>query len=357
MSLFAGKNKPLVGVDIGPSYIKVVELSRSVSRGEDTYRLDRFGIGAVPAGSLEGHRVVKPADLGAALQSLLKSSGIKAKRAAVAVSGSSVITKTLSLPAGMSDRELEALVQIEADQYIPYSLDEVRIDFEVLGPTRGSAENVDILLAASHSANVEERVSVANSAGLEAAVVDVEAFALQNACEQLSDECVTEEGGAVALVDIGAMTTSVVVIQDGQVVYTREQNIGGARLSEDIQHRYGLDPAEAEEAKRSGELPDDYSPTVLLPFVELLAQDIKGALQFYSAAGSGADVSKLFITGGSAVLPELGTRVAEETGVPTRLFNPMTNMTLASAVRAHNLEEQAPALAVACGLALRRYDA
>lgn len=357
MSLFAGKQKPLVGIDIGPSYIKVVELSRTLSRGVDSYRLDKFGLGPVPAGALEGHRVAKPGELGAALQDLLKRSGIKAKRAAVAVSGSSVITKTLSLPAGMSDRELEALVQLEADQYIPYSLDEVKIDFEVLGPTRGSAENVDILLAASHSANVEERVSVVRSAGVEPVVVDVEAFALQNACEQLTEDCAVNDGTAVAIVDVGAFTTSVIVIQGGQVVYTREQNIGGARLSEDIQHRYGLGPDQAEEAKHSGELPDDYTTTVLEPFVELLAQDIRGALQFYSAAGSGEDVSKLFVTGGGAVLPDLGTRVSEETGVPARLFNPLANMSLASQVRVDRLKEVAPSLAVACGLALRRFDA
>ena len=358
MSLFSGHQKALVGVDIGPSSIKLVELAHTSSRGVGAYRLERFGVGDVPAGAVDGRHVADADALAAALKQALKGAGIKAKRAAAAVAGSSVITKTLSLPAGMGERELEALVQLEADQYIPYTLEEVKIDFEVLGPSRNSAENVDVLLAASHSENVDERIKVLRIAGLEPVVVDVEAFAIANACEHLSGEWPpASEEVAVAIADVGAFTTSVIVVQQGRVVYTREQNIGGQRLTEDIQNRYGMDAAAAESAKRAGGLPEDYVEFIRRPFLEMLAQEIRGALQFYHAAGTGEDVSRLFLTGGASASPELARLVSQHAGVPAKLFNPFGNMEMAPSIHVNKLKELAPSLAVACGLAMRRFDA
>ena len=252
---------------------------------------------------------------------------------------------------------MEALVQLEADQYIPYSLDEVKIDFEVLGPTSGTTENVDVLLAACHSEIVEERVSVLRAAGLEPAVVDVEAFAIENACENLADEWNAVGPEAVAIADIGAHTTSVIVVQNGRVIYTREQNIGGARLTEDIQHRYHYEPEQAEAAKRDGNLPENYEAQVQAPFLDAVAQEIRGALQFYHAAGSGEDVGAVWLVGGCAAAPDLARMVSQYAGVPARVFNPFANLRMAPQVEASRLKEAAPSLAVACGLALRRFDA
>ncbi len=357
MSLFSGQLKPLVGVDIGPSVIKMVELAHTSSRGVGAYRLERFGVGNVPDGAVDGRKVVDAEALAGAIKQTLKNAGIKAKRAAAAVAGSSVITKTLSLPAGMGHRELEALVQLEADQYIPYTLEEVKIDFEVLGPSRNATENVDVLLAASHSENVDERVKVIRASGLEPVVIDVEAFAIANACEHLSGEWpAADEEVAVAIADVGAYSTTVIVVQQGRVVYTREQNIGGNRLSEDIQHRYGMSSDEAEVAKRSGDLPDDYSEFIRRPFLEMLAQEIRGALQFYHAAGTGADVNRLFLTGGAAAMPELARLVSQHADIPAKVFNPFGYMEMAPSVHVNKLKDMAPSLAVACGLAMRRFD-
>jgi type IV pilus assembly protein PilM len=357
MSLFSAKQKPLVGVDIGQSSIKIVELSRSGGRGAGHFRLERFGIGSVPAGVIDGRHVTDSAALGNALKATLKAAGFKAKRAAVAVAGSSVISTTLTLPAGLGEREMEALVQLEADQYIPYSLEEVKIDFEVLGPTANAADNVDVLLAACHSENVDERVAVLRAAALEPAVVDVEAFAIENACERLSDDWpAATDVEAIAVADIGAYTTSVIVVQSGRVVYTREQNIGGARLTEDIQHRYGMDAAGAEEAKLTGALPDGYAEQVRQPFIEAMAQEIRGALQFYHAAGTGEDVSRVWLTGGGAALADIARIVSRQTGVAAKVFNPFVNVELSAQVPVNRLKEAAPALAVACGLALRSFD-
>ena len=234
----------------------------------------------------------------------------------------------------------------------------MKIDFEVLGPSRHSAENVDVLLAASHSENVDERIKVLRIAGLEPVVVDVEAFAIANACEHLSGEWPpAKEEVAVAIADVGAYTTSVIVVQQGRVVYTREQNIGGQRLTEDIQNRYGMDAAAAENAKRAGGLPEDYVEFIRRPFLEMLAQEIRGALQFYHAAGTGEDVSRLFLTGGASSIPELARLVSQHAGVPAKLFNPFGNMEMAPSIHVNKLKELAPSLAVACGLAMRRFDA
>ena len=358
MSLFSGQQKPLVGVDIGPSGIKLVELAHTSSRGMGAYRLERFGVGSAPPGAVDGRHVSDAGALADALKQALKDAGIRAKRAAAAVAGSSVISKTLSLPAGVGERELEALVQLEADQYIPYTLEEVNIDYEVLGPTRNAEDNVDVLLAASHSENVDERVNVLKAAGLEPVVVDVEAFALANACEHLSgDWPAADQEVAVAIADVGAYSTSVIVVQQGRVIYTREQNIGGNRLTEDIQNRYGMAPEEAEAAKQAGGLPEDYVEFIRRPFLEVLSQEIRGALQFYHAAGTGEDVSRLFLTGGASGIPELARLVSQHSGVPAKLFNPFGNMEMAPSVHVNRLKELAPSLAVACGLAMRRFDA
>lgn len=358
MSLFSAKQKPLVGIDIGQSSIKIVELSRSTGRGAGHFRLERFGIGPVPAGVVDGRHITDATALGNALRATMKAAGFKAKRAAVAVAGSSVISKTLTLPAGLGEREMEALVQLEADQYIPYSLEEVKIDFEVLGPTPNAAENVDVLLAACHSENVDDRVAVLRAAALEPAVVDVEAFAIENACEYLSDDWPTPmDPEAIAVADIGAYTTSVIVVQAGRVVYTREQNIGGARLTEDIQHRYGMDAAQAEEAKLTGSLPEGYAEQIREPFIESIAQEIRAALQFYHAAGTGEDVNRIWLTGGGAGLPDIARVVSRQTGVAAKVFNPFAHVEFSAQVPVNRLKETAPALAVACGLALRRFDA
>lgn len=353
MSLFSEKSKPLVGIDVGPSTIKVLELTRT-SNG---YRLERCAKGLVPEGLVDGRRILKPKELGGFLKEMLKAARIKAKHAGVAVASSSVITKVLTMPAGMADRELEAMVQLEADQYIPYALEEVKIDFEVLGPSSTAPDSIDVLLAASHSENVDELVAAVSAAGIEPVFVDVESFAFQNACEVFSANWPAKDTQAsVALVDVGAYSTSVIVIQDGHVVYARDQNIGGARLTEDIEAAYGLEPGQAEQAKISGALPDDYAERVQAPFVESLAQEIRNALQFYYSAGAGEEVNQVFIAGGAAVLPGIVSAM-QSAGVAAEVFNPFDRMELAPRTKSADILASAPAYAVACGLALRGLEA
>ena len=357
MSFFSKTPKPLVGVDLGPSTIKVVELGRVGTGGAATWRLERYGMSAMVRSGKSGGGKLDAAAVGKALESTMRAAGIKAKRAATAVAGASVITKVIALPEGLSERELEALVQLEADQYIPYPLDEVKLDYQILGPSAGGVSTVDVLLAASHSEIVDDRAAILQAAGLEPACVDAESFAIQNAYEQLIE---TPEPGVdkavTAIVDIGATGMSVMVLHEGRIVYDREQNIGGDRLTDDIAARYRLDRGEAEMRKRSGELPDDYGRTVLQPFIDSVATEIRGALNFYLAAGTGPEVTQLLIAGGSSLLPGLLEAVSRQTEVEARYFNPLARVAIAPRIHVNRLKQEAPALAVACGLALRRFD-
>ncbi|MEN8174302.1 MAG: type IV pilus assembly protein PilM [Pseudomonadota bacterium] len=356
MSLFTKKHS-LAGIDISESSIKLVELSQGVSRGQPVYRLEHYGVVPVPDGSISGTKVSDPAALANAMKSLLATSRCKAKRVAVAVPGNAVISKKLSLPADMSAREMGALVQLEADQFVPYSLDDVRIDYEVRGPSSISTENVDVVLAASRIDHVDDRVNAVAAAGLDAVIVDSESFALDNACMELGDGAKWVEGqGAYAIADIGKNSTSVMVVSDGEVVYTREQSIGAGRLNEDIQHRYGLDVEAAEKARKDGSLPADYSDSIVQPFMNVLGQEIRSALQFYRAVESAEDVSRLFLTGGGACIQGIRESLEQSLRIPTRVFSPLTALSTAPDVHMNQLKIMGPSLAVACGLALRRFD-
>ena len=162
--------------------------------------------------------------IGDTIKSIVKQSGTRHKHAAVAVAGSSVITKTISMPASLSSEELEEQIELEADQYIPYSLDEVSLDFEVQGPSDKSAEMVDVLLAASRRENVDDRVEVLEIAGLKAQVIDVEAYAMENAFALIVDQLPDSDADqTVAIVDTGATMTTLNVIYQNRIIYTREQ--------------------------------------------------------------------------------------------------------------------------------------
>jgi len=295
--------------------------------------------------------------VGEAIRAALKRSGSKAKNAAVAVSGSAVITKIISMPASLSDQDLESQIQLEADQYIPYPLEEVNIDFEVLGPSEKNPELVDVLLAASRSENVDDRVAALELAGLAAAVVDVEAYAMENACTQLVDQL--PEGGeeqTIAIVDVGATTTTLNVLHNNKIIYTREQNFGGRQLTEEIQRRYGLSREEAGMAKRQGGLPDNYGPEVLEPFKEAMAQQISRSLQFFYSSSAYNSVDHIIMAGGTSSIPGVDELVEDRIGVPTAIANPFANMSVASRVKPQRLSNDAPALMIAVGLALRAFD-
>ena len=258
----------------------------------------------LPPNSVVEKNIADVEGVGEAIRKAVKRSGARSKHAAVAVSGSAVITKLISLPASLSEREMENQIELGADQYIPYPLDEVNLDFEIIGPSEKSPELVEVLLAASRSENVDDRVAALDLGGLSCEVVDVEAYAMERACTQLAEQWPNQGGDlVVAVADIGATTTTLDVLYNNNVIYTREQNFGGRQLTEEIRRRYGLSMEEAGMAKRQGGLPDNYAPEVLDPFREATVQQVNRSIQFFCSASSYNNVDLVVLAGGLCGCP------------------------------------------------------
>ncbi len=357
MFSFGPKYPPTVGLDISTTTVKLLELSKTNGRSDVRYRVEAYAVEPLPPNAVVEKNIASVEAVGEAIQNVLRRSGSRAKRAVVAVSGSAVITKIIPMPASLSDMEMETQIELEADQYIPYPLEEVNLDFEVQGPSEKNPEMVDVLLAASRSENVDDRVAALDLAGLAAAVVDVEAYAMETACSQLADQ-LPEQGKekVVAIADIGATTTTLNVLHDNRIIYTREQNFGGLQLTEEIQRRYGLSREEAGMAKRQGGLPDNYVPEVLEPFKEAVAQQVSRSLQFFYSSSTYNRVDQIVLAGGCASIPGLDEMIEEKIGTAATIANPFASMSVSSRVKPQALSNDAPSLMIACGLALRSFD-
>lgn len=353
MALFRRSQVPLLGVDISSTSVKLLELSRSGGR----YRVESYAVEPLPPNSVMEKNITDAQLVGEAIARAVKKSGTRTKLGACAVAGSAVITKVISMPAKLSEEELESQIQMEADQYIPYALDEISLDFSILGPSANDPGRIDVLLAASRSDNVDVRVAALEVAAIQARIVDVEAFALENAVALLA-----AQGGPVgqahilAVMDVGATSSTLSVLEDCKIIYTREQLFGGRQLTDEIQRRYGLSYEEAGLAKRQGGLPDNYEPEVLRPFMESMAQEVNRALQFFYSSSQVGTVDHVVMAGGCASIPGIDALVQSKIDTPTSIANPFANMTAAPRVRAEALANDAPALMIACGLALRSFD-
>lgn len=352
VGLMSKSQGPLIGVDISSTAVKLLQLSRL----GDRYRVEHYAVEPLPPNAVVEKNIVEVEAVGDAIRRAVARSGTKAKAAAAAVAGSAVITKIITMPADLDEDELESQIELEAVNYIPYPIEEVNLDFEVLGPLPGNAELNQVLLAASRSENVELRASALELAGLTPRVMDVEAFAIENACGLLAQGLNLSSDSLVALVDVGATMTTLNVLRGGRSLYTREQVFGGKQLTDEIMRRYGLSYEEAGQAKRQGGLPDSYDAEVLEPFKSALIQQISRLLQFFYAGSEFNRVNQVVLAGGCASIPGLAGMVEEQIGVPTTVANPLAQMTLGPRVQANALAQDAPALMIACGLALRSFD-
>jgi len=352
--MFGQKKTSLLGIDITSSAIKVLELGK---RG-DRYAVEAYGVQPLPAEAVVEGRIADAGEVSRVVKRAVKQSGSKVKDVAVAVSGASVITKKISLPKGLSNRELEEQVTIEAEQYIPYPLEEVMLDFEVVGPSKDDPDAVEIVIAASRRENVDTRIELLEDAGLKVKVVDVEAYTMENVFPLIAQHLPNHgQGMTVALVDIGATITTVNVLHDGKVVYTREQSFGGRLLTEDIERYYGLSYQEAGQAKRENNLPEDYAQKVLSPFKRTMTEHITRSLQFFFSVSRQHDtVDYIVLAGGCASIPGVATMLEQETGTPATVANPFVDMLLGPKVKAQALSSDAPAMVTACGLAMRSFD-
>lgn len=349
MGLFKPRAPAVVGIDISSTAVKLIELSRSDRR----YRIESWAVEPLPADAIRDKLIGDVDAVGNAVRRALERSGCRLKHAAAAVAGSAVITKILTLPSGLSDDDLEGQVQVEAAQFIPYPLDDISLDFHVLG-NRGT-ELVDVVMAACRTETVDARVAALELAGLTMRVVDVEAFAIARAAELLPAMQQVPADSVTAVFDIGASTTTMIVLREGRLVYTREHAFGGRALVEDVQRRYGLSPEEAGTAIRNGSLPESYGEDVLPGFRHNVAVQIGRLLQYFYAGSEFSRVDQIVVSGGTAALPELPAAISAEIGVPAHSGNPLAEMARAGRIPTRAVEEGS-SMMIACGLALRSFD-
>jgi type IV pilus assembly protein PilM len=354
-SLLSRQPSPLIGVDISASSVKVVELSRSRT-GELV--LERCAMEPLEKGWVTDGNIEKFDEVADALRRVVRKSGTKTKSAALALPASAVITKRILLPAGLSDDEMEIQVESEANQYIPFSLDEVSLDYCVIGPSQTSTGDAEVLIAASRKEKVQDRQGLAEAAGLKPVIVDIESYASRMAADRLI-KMMPDEGQdkLIAVVEIGSTTTAMQVILNGDVIYERDQAFGGGQLTQMIARQYGFSIEEAETKKRAGDLPEDYESAVLPQFRMNLSQEIVRALQFFFTSTPNSRVDNILLAGGTAGVSGPLDAVQEVSGFPSLVANPFNGMTIGSNVRANKLNRESASYLTATGLALRRYSA
>jgi type IV pilus assembly protein PilM len=350
MSLFERGRAPLLGIDVSSSAVKLLELDRD-SHG---FRVESYAVEPLPPQSVVDKTIQDVNAVGECIRKAVKRSGSKARGCALAVTGSAVITKVITMPATLTDEELAAQITLEADQYLPFSLEEVNLDFSILGPTQHNKDTLDVLLVASRSENVETRAAVAELAGLTPKIVDAEPYCVETVFSQIKDMAGAGRG-LTAVLDFGASMTSLNVLSDGRLIYTREQSFGGRDLTEEIMRRYGLSHQDAGRAKKEGNLPADYMTEVLEPFKENMVQQVSRFLQFFYSASQHTTVDHIVLAGGCARIEDIAEVVESRMAVPTQLANPFAAMSIGTRVNRERLRNDSSALLIACGLALRAF--
>lgn len=351
--LFPKKAHPILGIDISSTAAKVLALSRdSGSR----LRVESFGLAAIPPDAIVENNIKDLAAVSEALQLALGRARPNTQHAGIAMPSTAVISKVLQVDATLSDEELEAHIELEAASSIPFPLEEVRMDFTVLGINEKDPSKSNVLLVASRMEHVDARIDVLEEAGLIVDFVDVETFAVERATNYLK-ETLPDNGinKTVAVIDFGATMTTLTVLYNMQAIYSREEIFGGRQLTEAIQRRYHLSYEDAGRMKKIGGLPDDYKEEVLYPFRESLIPLVRRSMQFFLSSGHGQSVDHILLAGGGANIDGLSDMISERLSAPCTVVNPFINMSLSRSINEANLHQDASSLLVCSGLALRGF--
>lgn len=353
IEFFKPKAPPLYGLDISSSSVKMLEITEA----KGAYRIERYVIEPLPRDAVIDGNISALEVVADAIKRGHNRLGTRTKHVAMAVPSGAVITKKVIVQAGLREQDLEVQVESEANQYIPFAIEEVNLDFQLLGPAPSGPEEQEVLIAATRKEKVEDRVAVAQLAGLTPLVMDVESFAQQSALALVVKQLPAEgKEMNIAVVGIGGNVMNVTVLRNNQITYSREQPFGGNRLTDDIAAKYGMSFEEAENAKRSGGLPDDFEADLLRPFMDNLSMEVQRALQFFFTSTQYHSIDQILLIGGSAGLPGLDEVVTLRTQVPAMIANPFANMQASPRIQMKRLMLDSPSLIVACGLALRRFD-
>ncbi|MGY8870193.1 MAG: type IV pilus assembly protein PilM [Pseudomonadales bacterium] len=351
VSFFGKKTASWVGVDIGSSSVKLVVLSRH----GNLVGLDAYAIVSLPPTAVVDGNIQEVQAVTEAIERAVKICALKQGSAIAAVPSSAVIIKRMELSKAFSEVELEDQVKVEADQFIPYPLDEVALDFEILGESRTHPELNDLLLVACRRDDVDQREDAINAAGLKCEIVDVDTYAIERAFPMLINEDLKSDD-MVAIVDVGAATLTLNVIRDHKIIYNREQSFGGNDLTTNIHHQYGMAIDEVEQALRLGEISEEVQESVIQPFRLTVSQQVSRALQFFYSSGVQHQLTKIYLCGGVASIDGLTDILSDELGIPVNTANPFAQMDVSVKVNKERLVKDTPALVKACGLALRSFD-
>lgn len=351
LRLYRKPSKGLVGVDISSTTVKLLELS--VKNGR--YWVESYAVMPLPENSVVEKSILNPEAVADALERVVNLANPHTTHVAIAVPTSMVIHKIIEMDADMSDEEREVQIRMDAEQYIPFPLDEVSLDFEVLPDRLANPNRVNVLLVATRTENVDNRVEVLELAGLSAKVADVESYAMERAFSVFADT-LPMGANTVGILDIGHTMTTLSVMQKGKIIYTREQVFGGRQLTQDVQSRYGLSFEEAGRAKKERTLPDDYDTEVLEPFLDAVVQQAARSLQFFFSSSQFNEIDHILLAGGNANIPGLAKLLQQKLGYRVTIANPFLQMGFSPQIDIKKIENDASSLMVACGLALRSFD-
>ncbi len=344
MGLF-GRNTTTVGLDIGSGLIKLVAISHA-SGGPV---LTKVAFTALANDAIVDGEIMDPGIVADAIKGLLGSAGIKAKKVVTAVGGRDVIIKKISMDR-MKEPEAREVIRWEAEQHVPFDMDNVEIDFQILDP-EGEGLQMTVLLVAAKRELVEHKVTLLSDVGLEASVIDVDAFALHNAFEVNYPEALH---GVVGLVNIGHETTNINILDEGVPVLTRDIPIGTRRFKEDLQRERGLSADEADRLLRGSDESDALDPLLESRGEELAVGIERAAAFLQSASRSAGGIARIFTTGGGARIPRLNRVLSDRLRMPVQLANPIEKLQVADGVfDTLPVDEVAPLLMLPIGLALR----
>lgn len=351
-NLFKHKKQGLLGVDISSSAVKILELGFD----RDDYVVKHFGQAHFRSAAVVEKDIRDIEAVAQAIKKACTDAGSPTRAAAVAVAGSSVITKVIQMDADLLDHEIEAQIYGEADRYISYPIEEMNVDFEVLGVNETDPHLVDILIAAARTENVDAHIAALQRAGLQPRVVGVEIYAIERVYQllarQLPDQGI---GMTTAIIDIGDEMSTISVLSSGHTIYMRDELFGGHQLTNMIMQHYNISELEAEKLKLSGSPPKDYRDTVLVPFQQDLVQQINRGLQFFHTSEQHRAIDTIFVAGGCANIPNLIQQIGETTNTKALLANPLAGLQVGRHVDQEQLTKYGPQLMIACGLAMRAF--
>lgn len=344
------RSKPVVGLDIGSSAVKAIELKKS-GRG---FKVTAIGVEPVPPDSIVDGAIMDAGAVTDAVRRLLQSARFKAKDVVASLSGSSVIVKKINLPV-MSEADLADSIQWEAEQYIPFDIQDVNLDYQILTPVAERQGTMDVLLVAAKKDKIADYTGVVSAVGKKTVVVDVDAFALQNAFETNYTE---DAGKVVALINAGASAININLVSGGTSLFTRDVGIGGNAFTEAVQKELGLPFDGAEDAKRGlpveGVRPEDVRP-VLHAVMENVLLEIEKTFDFFKATSASDRIDRIVVSGGASMVDEFETALRERMGTEVERFDPFRNVPIdPAALQGGTAADYAPVCAVALGLALRK---